>query len=465
MEKPFKSHVFVYLSDFSHVSGLFPSVLTVSALTKQIRAALEQNFSSLWVEGEISNLRCPSSGHRYFTLKDQSSQIRAVLFRSQAERLKFALQDGLEVFVLGRVSVYEPRGDYQLLLEAVEPKGIGALQLAFSQLKAKLEAEGLFESSRKKSLPSYPQRIGLVTSPFGAAIHDLLTILHRRWPLAQVLIAPVAVQGDEAAGQIAAAIRTLNELGELDVLVIGRGGGSLEDLLAFNEEIVVRAIVSSGIPVVAAVGHETDVTLTDLAADYRAPTPSAAAELVVPDCSTVTHHLGHHQVRLERSMKSMITALAVRAQALTGRLPEPRLVLGQFAQQVDELERKLYVRMKHWCRSLQVLLLGHQATIWERNPLFEIHRHQLAMVERITRLDRGMSGCILEKRHQSELCASQLNQLSPLAVLARGYSIVQTLPEGKVLKKSTDATPGESVRARLHEGELICLVQNINPPG
>jgi len=446
------------------VPGLFPSLLTVSALTRQIRSTLEQNFPSLWVEGEISNLRCPSSGHRYFTLKDQSSQIRAVLFRSQVERLKFVLQDGLEVFVLGRVSVYEPRGDYQLLLEALEPKGIGALQLAFLQLKAKLEAEGLFEPARKKSLPQYPQRIGLVTSPVGAAIHDLLTIMHRRWPFAQVLIAPVAVQGDEAVGQIVGAIQALNELGELDVLIVGRGGGSLEDLWAFNEECVVRAIASSRIPVVSAVGHETDVTLSDLAADCRAPTPSAAAELVVPDCFTVRHHLGHHQVRLERSMRSMIAARTVRVQVQTGRLPEPRLMLGKFVQQVDDLERQLYVRMKHWCRNLQMRLLSHQSAIWERNPLYEIHRQQRALIERGTRLVRGISGCILAKRHQTELWVSQLNQLSPLAVLARGYSIVHSLRDGKVVKKSTDVSAGESVRARLHEGELICLVQRTHPP-
>ncbi|MDH4192749.1 MAG: exodeoxyribonuclease VII large subunit [Nitrospirota bacterium] len=452
------------MSNSSHVPGLFPSLLTVSALTRQIRSTLEQNFPSLWVEGEISNLRCPSSGHRYFTLKDQSSQIRAVLFRSQVERLKFVLQDGLEVFVLGRVSVYEPRGDYQLLLEALEPKGIGALQLAFLQLKAKLEAEGLFEPARKKSLPQYPQRIGLVTSPVGAAIHDLLTIMHRRWPFAQVLIAPVAVQGDEAVGQIVGAIQALNELGELDVLIVGRGGGSLEDLWAFNEECVVRAIASSRIPVVSAVGHETDVTLSDLAADCRAPTPSAAAELVVPDCFTVRHHLGHHQVRLERSMRSMIAARTVRVQVQTGRLPEPRLMLGKFVQQVDDLERQLYVRMKHWCRNLQMRLLSHQSAIWERNPLYEIHRQQRALIERGTRLVRGISGCILAKRHQTELWVSQLNQLSPLAVLARGYSIVHSLRDGKVVKKSTDVSAGESVRARLHEGELICLVQRTHPP-
>lgn len=454
----------MYVNNRNIVSVLFPSTLTVSALTKQIRSVLEQNFPLLWVVGEISNLRCPSSGHRYFTLKDQTCQIRAVLFRSQAERLKFALQDGLEVFVLGHLAVYESRGEYQLLLEAVEPKGIGGLQLAFIQLKTKLEAEGLFELSKKQQLPLYPQRIGLITSPIGAAIQDLLIILHRRWPLAQVLLAPVAVQGDGAAGQIAEAIRTLNELGSLDVLIIGRGGGSLEDLWAFNEEMVVRAIAASSIPVVSAVGHETDVTLTDLAADYRASTPSAAAELAVPDCATVKHHLGHHRVRLERSMKGRIAEWRVQSQSLTKRLPEPRLVIGQFMQRVDELERQLHVRIKHWYRQFHVRLLHHQSSVWERNPLYNIHRQHLALVERKTRLIRGVSGCIRGKRHQLELWISQLHQLSPLAVLARGYSIVHRLPDGKIITKSTEASSGELIGVRLHEGELICLVQKIHPP-
>ena len=375
--------------------GLFPSLLTVSALTRQIRSSLEQKFGLLWVEGEISNLRRPSSGHRYFTLKDQSSQIRAVLFRSQVKQLKFDLQDGLEVFVFGRLSVYESRGDYQLVLESVEPKGIGQLQLAFVQLKTKLEAEGLFKHSEKKTLPRYPFRIGIVTSPFGSAIHDLLTILHRRWPLAQVLIAPVVVQGEEAAGQIAGAIRLLNEIGRLDVLIIGRGGGSLEDLWAFNEEIVVRAIASSEIPVVSAVGHENDITLADLAADFRAPTPSAAAELVVPDHLTIRHILEHHRIRLERSRRHMMSAWTVRIQAVSARLPEPRLILGQFVQHVDELERKLCGNMKHWCRNLHVLLLKQQSLIWECTPLVGIHHQQRSLLERRNQLVRGMSGCIL----------------------------------------------------------------------
>ena len=355
---------------------LFPPLLTVSELTRQIRSNLEQQFPSVRVEGEISNLRCPSSGHQYLTLKDQDSQIRAVLFRSQANRLKFALQDGLEVFVLGRLTVYEPRGDYQLLVEVVEPKGVGELELAFRQLKAKLEAEGLFQESRKRPLPSFPERIGVVTSPVGAALHDLLTIMHRRWPLAQILLAPVAVQGAAASGQIAAAIQMLNQFRSqsqaVDVMIVGRGGGSLEDLWAFNEERVVRAIAASRIPVVSAIGHETDLTLSDFVADCRAPTPSAAAELVVPDRTIVKEQLVRYRSRLDRALKAVVTLLKVQVQQLGQRLPDPRLILSRFIQRVDDLERQLYQKVKDWCRNVQLLLVQHQSAIWEANPLLAI---------------------------------------------------------------------------------------------
>ena len=446
---------------------LFPPLLTVSELTRHIRSNLEHQFPSVWVEGEISNLRCPSSGHQYFTLKDQASQIRAVLFRSQAERLKFALQDGLEVLVFGRLTVYEPRGDYQLLLEAVEPKGIGALQLAFMQLKSKLEAEGIFQESRKRTLPDFPERIGVVTSPVGAALHDLLTIMHRRWPLARVLIAPVAVQGGAAAGQIAAAIQMFNQLspqfGKVEVLIVGRGGGSMEDLWAFNEEQVVRAIAASRIPIMSAVGHENDVTLADLAADFRAPTPSAAAELVVPDCMLVKEQVRQHRIRLERSLKSLVAALTVRIQQMSQRLPEPRLIIGHFVQRVDELERQLYRKVKHVCRNIQLLLLQHQSAIWEANPLLTIQREQGRLAELNRHLIQGMQNSILLGGHQTKISISQLHQLSPLAVLARGYSIVKDLRNGKVLKKSTDTIVGAEVHATLSEGELVCRVQQIHP--
>lgn len=446
---------------------LFPPLLTVSELTRQIRSNLEHQFPSVWVEGEISNLRCPSSGHQYLTLKDQGSQIRAVLFRSQAQRLKFALQDGLEVLVLGRLTVYEPRGDYQLLLETVEPKGIGQLQLAFKQLKSKLEAEGIFQESRKQALPDFPERIGVVTSPVGAALHDLLTIMHRRWPLAQIILVPVAVQGETAAGQIATAIRTFNQMppqfGEVDVLIVGRGGGSIEDLWAFNEEQVVRAIASSRIPIISAVGHETDVTLADFAADVRAPTPSAAAELVVPDWLVVKEQVQQHRRRLERSFNGLVASLTVRIQDLRQRLPEPRLILGHFVQRVDELERQLYQRIKQRCRNIQILILQNQSAIWEANPLATIQQEQGRLIGVNRQLVQGMRNSILLGRHQVNISISQLDQLSPLAVLARGYGVVKDLRNGKVLKKTTDTVVGADIRATLSEGELICTVKEIYP--
>ncbi len=443
-------------------------MLTVSELTRRIRSSLEDQFPSVWVEGEISNLRCPSSGHQYFTLKDRASQVRAVLFRRQAERLKFALQDGLEVLVSGRLTVYEPRGDYQLLIEAVEPKGIGALQLAFMQLKAKLEAEGVFHVSRKQPLPAFPERIGVVTSPVGAAIHDLLTIVHRRWPIAQIVIAPVAVQGSEAVGQIVRAIEMFNQVsppvGTVDVLIVGRGGGSLEDLWAFNEERVVRAIAASRIPLVSAVGHETDVTLADLTADCRAPTPSAAAELVTPDCMVMKEQVRNARNRLARSLKSEIAVLSVRVQKASRRLPEPRLMIGHYVQRVDELERQLYQNVTYWCRNIQLQLLQHQSAIREANPLSTIQRKQTWVIDLKRHMVQGIQNSVLLRRHQTTLSISQLHQLSPLAVLARGYSIVRDVRHGKVLKKSTDTEVGAEVHATLSEGELVCRVQHIHPP-
>ena len=443
-------------------------MLTVSELTRRIRSSLEDQFPSVWVEGEISNLRCPSSGHQYFTLKDRASQVRAVLFRRQAERLKFALQDGLEVLVSGRLTVYEPRGDYQLLIEAVEPKGIGALQLAFMQLKAKLEAEGVFHVSRKQPLPAFPERIGVVTSPVGAAIHDLLTIVHRRWPIAQIVIAPVAVQGSEAVGQIVRAIEMFNQVsppvGTVDVLIVGRGGGSLEDLWAFNEERVVRAIAASRIPLVSAVGHETDVTLADLTADCRAPTPSAAAELVTPDCMVMKEQVRNARNRLARSLKSEIAVLSVRVQKASRRLPEPRLMIGHYVQRVDELERQLYQKVTYWCRNIQLKLLQHQSAIREANPLSTIQRKQTWVIDLKRHMVQGIQNSVLLRRHQTTLSISQLHQLSPLAVLARGYSIVRDVRHGKVLKKSTDTEVGAEVHATLSEGELVCRVQHIHPP-
>ncbi len=279
-----------------------PLLLSVSDVTRRIRESLEDQFAEVWVEGEISNLRAPSSGHLYFTLKDAHSQLRGVLFRSGATRLRFALQEGLCVIARGRISVYEPRGEYQLIVDTLEPKGVGAWQLAFEQLKERLAGEGLFDEARKRPLPEFPRTIGVVTSLTGAAIRDIVAVLRRRCPVVNILVVPVPVQGEGAGDRIAAAIRALNEVPQVEVLIVGRGGGASEDLWAFNEEAVVRAIAGSRVPVVSAVGHEIDVTLADFAADYRAPTPSAAAEAVVPVLNEILARLGELEGRLCRLM-------------------------------------------------------------------------------------------------------------------------------------------------------------------
>ena len=300
-----------------------------------VRLSLETDFAEVWLEGEISNLRAPVSGHLYCTLKDQTSQIRAVIFRSAAVRLRFGLEEGLHVVVRGRLSVYEPRGEYQVILDHLEPKGRGALQLAFEQLKRRLEAEGLFDREGKQSLPAFPRTVGIVTSPTGAAVRDLITVLHRRCPILNIIIAPVQVQGAGSAEQITAAIQALNRLGVVDVMIIGRGGGSLEDLWSFNEEAVVRAIAASRVPIVSAVGHETDVTLADFAADVRAPTPSAAAEMVAPVLTETAERLGMLTARCRQAMTSRCMEQHQRLDLLLAHMESIRFRVLKEAQRVD----------------------------------------------------------------------------------------------------------------------------------
>jgi exodeoxyribonuclease VII large subunit len=301
-----------------------PNILTVSALNQIIRFRLEEVFTEVWVEGEISNLRVPSSGHCYFTLKDEASQIRGVIFRSTGSRLKFTPEDGLHVLCRARLTVYEPRGEYQLLVEKLEPRGIGALQLAFEQLKEKLRKEGLFDPVRKRPLPAMPKRIGVVTSPTGAAIRDILKVLHGRFADVSVLIHPVPVQGEGAAAAIAGAIRELNDRKDTDVLIVGRGGGSLEDLWAFNEEVVARAIADSGIPVISAVGHEIDYTISDWVADVRAPTPSAAAEMVIERKTDLLRRVSVAADRMAAAVKARLESVRTALQYRMAALRDPR---------------------------------------------------------------------------------------------------------------------------------------------
>jgi exodeoxyribonuclease VII large subunit len=395
-----------------------PKIYTVSDLTSEIRVLLEDSFSGVWVEGEVSNFHHHSSGHIYFTLKDQESQIRGVMFRMQNRNLRFKPQDGLAVLIYGVLSVYERRGDYQVVVEYMEPKGLGALQLAFEQLKKKLQAEGLFDEARKRPIPMLPRRIGVITSPTGAAIRDILHVLRRRFAGVDVLIYPVTVQGDEAAPEIVEALRELNRRGGLDVLIVARGGGSIEDLWAFNEESVARAIADSKIPVISAVGHEVDYTIADFVADLRAPTPSAAAEMVIAKKDELAQRLDDLQARMTGVMRSRLHALVARVAGLDRHL---RLL--------NPMER---IRMQR----------RHLTGLWKDMTAWA-DRRLLVVTGRL------------------EAAAGKLDSLSPLAILSRGYSICLRLPDREIVKDSAGLAAGDEVEVRLHRGRLRCGVREV----
>lgn len=436
-------------------------ILTVSELTLLVRERLEQGFSEIWVEGEVSNLRTPSSGHLYFTLKDASSQLRVVLFRSSAQRLRFSVKEGLQVIVRGRLTVYEPRGEYQAVLEYVEPKGIGALQLAFEQLKEKLAREGLFDRSRKRPLPLLPRCVGLVTSLSGAAILDMLTVLRRRCPRLAILIMPTPVQGESAAPLIAEAIRTLGTSGKVDVIIVGRGGGSWEDLWCFNEEIVVRAIAESIVPVVSAVGHEIDYTLADLAADCRAPTPSAAAETVAPVFDVLIGGLQDLRGRSERAMRTKIALLRQAARASDRARPVLMLQAQRAAQKLDEYTGLLGQSLRGLLTRLQRRREACRHAVLASSPLVRVRNALMLAPQLLKRLERQMRAALAARRQAVRSLAFALDNLSPLAVLARGYSIIQRIPDQAVVRRAKDVSVGDEVRARLGEGQLLCGVRKI----
>lgn len=413
------------------------------------------------MEGELSNLRAPGSGHVYCTLKDKASQIRAVLFRSTAVRLRFALQEGLHVIVRGRLTVYEPRGEYQIVLDTVEPKGIGALQLAFEQLKERLATEGLFDQDRKKSIPAFPRTVGVVTSLTGAAIRDILAVLRRRWPTLHILIAPVQVQGENAGRQIAEALIALNKLGSVDVIIVGRGGGSLEDLWSFNEEIVVRAIAGSHVPVVSAVGHEIDVTLADFVADLRAPTPSAAAEAVVPVLAETVERLRELKVRLGQVMLRHCAFERQRLDAGIRGVTDVRFRLQEAAQRTDDMVDRLREMVQQLLTAWRERVHGVQRELSGLNPILAI-KQGLAIVPQFSKRLEGQMGVMLaQHRYRIHAKLAQLNTLSPLAILGRGYSILQTVPAGQILHRANDVGVGQELEAQLASGRLSCTVTQV----
>lgn len=426
-----------------------------------VRVSLETDFDEVWLEGEISNLRAPASGHLYCTLKDQASQIRAVIFRSAAVRLRFGLEEGLHVVVRGRLSVYEPRGEYQVILDHLEPKGRGALQLAFEQLKHRLEAEGLFDRAGKQSLPAFPRTVGIVTSPTGAAVRDLITVLHRRCPILSIIIAPVQVQGPEAVEQITAAIQTLNRLGVVDVMIIGRGGGSLEDLWSFNEEAVVRAIAASRVPVVSAVGHETDVTLADFAADVRAPTPSAAAEMVAPVLMEIVERLGMLTTRCRQAISSRCLEQHQRLDLLVAHMDNIRFRVLKEAQRVDGAVAGMREAVRAQLRQAMVNAQTWTQALRSRSPALQVHRDLVIVPQLRSRLIVAVNHGLKRKAEQTHAYLSRFNGLSPLAILDRGYGILETMPGRRIIRDAGQVSVGEEILARLARGRIRCTVEEV----
>jgi exodeoxyribonuclease VII large subunit len=436
-------------------------ILTVTRLTALIRGVLEENFEHVWVEGEVSNLATPSSGHCYFTLKDSGAQVRCVMFRASARALKFRLQNGMGLILRGRISVYDQRGEYQLIVEYMEPKGIGALQLAFIQLKERLAKEGLFDESSKKQLPVLPNRIGIVTSATGAAIHDIMKILRWRYVNVELLICPVKVQGEGAAEEIAAALRNLNRYGKVDVIIVGRGGGSLEDLWAFNEEIVARAIYDSRIPVVSAVGHEIDFTIADFVADLRAPTPSAAAELVVKNKTELAAGVDSFTRRLEFAMTQTLRQLRSRIDGLARAVKDPAMLLGYLVQRVDDLSERLeraYATGTALRRDRLESLTNHLRLT---SPQMDMERCRERLITLAVGMETAMRGFLVENHEKTAVSAARLQALSPLATLARGYSVACRLPEGKVIRDSRQIEEGDRLKLTFHRGVAVCSVESV----
>src|SRR5581483_10486615 len=439
-------------------------VWKVCDLVSAVRTHLEREYSDLWVEGEISNYRPSDSGHLYFTLKDDSSQARVVMFRSQAKLLRFRPQNGMQVIARGRVTIYDARGELQISAEYLEPKGAGALQIAFEQLKARLEAEGLFETARKKPIPSLPRRIGLVTSPRGAAIRDILNILRRRHQNAHVLIYPAQVQGEAAASEVTAAVRYFNRSRNVEVIIVARGGGSVEDLAAFNNEGLARAVATSEIPVISAIGHETDFTIIDFVADLRAPTPSAAAELVIRSQQEIEEHEENLRRRLARALRYQ---LLMRRQALTelaqhGAFARITDVISRRQQKVDDLGYRLLTAQRELLgkdRRRLELATGAVRHHDLRRLLLGIRRELHAGTAALAAAVRNR---LLHNRSRLESSEGRLQSLSPLNILERGYALVFD-QQGKLVKDSSQVRPGEEISARLARGELSATVKKIQP--
>ncbi len=437
---------------------------SVSEVTALVRGLLEDTFDNCWVSGEISNARRAPSGHYYFTLKDSGAQLSCVCFRQNALYLKVKPADGLEVLARGRISVYEARGQYQLYVEAIEPQGYGALQLAFEELKKKLAGEGLFDDESKQPLPRFPARIGIVTSPSGAAIADMLRVLERRFPGLWVRLYPAAVQGDNAAPEIVKGLRHFNESGWPEVIIVGRGGGSLEDLWAFNEEPVARAIAASEIPVIAAVGHQTDFTIADFVADLRAPTPSAAAEVVVPERAEVVETVEILAARAQQAVRYRIARAGRRLVEAGVERPAAvvRRGLAQLWQRQDELDLRLRDSIRARLERGSRRLRDHRQSLDESDIRVRLARRRADLDRLQAALNPAIERRLERGRHRAESASERLQALSPVAILERGYAIVST-PEGEIIHSSDQTEPGGKLDVRLSQGRLKTTVESVEP--
>jgi len=437
-------------------------IFSVSQLNRQARQLLETHLPLLWVEGELSNVSIPSSGHWYFTLKDDQAQVRCCMFRNRNMLVRFKPQQGQHVLLRARVSLYEGRGDYQIIAEHMEEAGSGALQRAFDELKHKLSQEGLFNEAHKKELPSLPKHIGVITSPTGAAIHDVLSVLERRFAGIPVTVIPVAVQGKESAPQIVKAIDLANRAGLFDVLLLTRGGGSMEDLWSFNEEIVARAIFNSELPIVCAVGHEVDFTIADFVADLRAPTPSAAAELLVPDADDWLDKFIGFEVLLEEAMLRRLQQWQKHLHNLRQRLRHPRERLEQQSQRLDNLELRLKNHFKiflgYYKNRLQQLQIRQQA----HHPQVRLQQLNERVASHHLRLQNVQYRIIERKQQALGEAVRMLNALNPLSTLERGYGLITDAQTQKVITNSNQVKPGTSVNARVAQGEFLCRVESVS---
>lgn len=442
---------------------LMKDILSVSQLNDSIKDLLAEAFGLLWVEGEVSNLRRPQSGHAYFTLKDDKSQVRAVYFRQYGIRaVKFDLEDGMKILCRASLGLYSPRGEYQLIVEAIEPRGAGALQKAFEQLKRRLAAEGLFDEDRKKALPFLPACIGVITSPTGAVIRDILNVTRRRFSSVDILIAPARVQGEEAAGEIIAALRHLQACPKVDVIIIARGGGSLEDLAPFNDEALAREIFQSSVPIISAVGHETDFTICDFVADLRAPTPSAAAELAVPLQKELRNNLHNLQNRLAAAQYHQFDDLKQKLGSLKERFKDPRVFLADYSIALDDLSERLPRAMAQITLQLKNGLRRLELVVYNNNPEGQIREKRIFLKGYEKDLCAAWHRALTDSREELTRNAALLSSLNPLSVLQRGYSITRRLSNGEIIRRAADLTLDERIRIELARGGVLARVEKIN---